>query len=97
MIPDYPRKRQRVIEALRAEWKLAQSSGSGALNSEVVYKRLLSEGEVIEKGEMNAILTALRMTRLINGLRSQERKDLEAIERHGGMVITGVAPGLCQS
>jgi hypothetical protein len=97
MIPDYPRKRQRVIEALCVEWELAQGSGSRTLDSEVVYKRLLGEGEVIEKGEMNAILTALRMTRLINGLRGQERKDLEAIERHGGMVISGVAPGLCQS
>ena len=96
MIQNYTRKRQRVIEALCAEWKLAESYGRGTLDSEVVYRRLLGEGESIEKGDMNAILTALRMTRLISGLRTQEREDQEAIERHGGMVITRVGHGLCQ-
>jgi hypothetical protein len=98
MIQDYGRKRQRVIEAICEEWGFAETYGKGTLDSEVVYNRLLllGEGNGFEKGDMNAILTALRMTRLINGLRAQDRGEREAIERHGGMIITGVASRLCQ-
>jgi hypothetical protein len=96
MIQDYGRKRQRVIEAIREEWKIAQTGDGGTLDSEVVYGRLLGEGESLEEGDMDAILTALRMTRLIKGTRFQDREGREAIGRHGGMVITGIASQLYQ-
>ena len=53
------RKRSRLIQVICEEWLKAQEY-PGTLDSEVVYDRLVSEGEHFAEGEMDALLTHLR-------------------------------------
>jgi hypothetical protein len=56
MNSDTGRKRSRLIQVICEEWLEAQEY-PGTLDSEVVYDRLVSEGEHFAAGEMDALLT----------------------------------------
>jgi hypothetical protein len=53
------RKRSRLIQIICEEWITAQEH-PGTLDSEVVFDRLVSDGEHFAEGEMGALLTYLR-------------------------------------
>jgi hypothetical protein len=59
MTSDIGRKRSRLIQIICQGWITAQEY-PGTLDSEIVYDRLLSEGEHFAEGEMDALLTHLR-------------------------------------
>ena len=67
---------------------------SGTLDSEVVYERLVSEGEHFADGEMDSLLTHLRdKKQIIRGPGLFFDRDMRA--KHGAMTITGIAHWLC--
>jgi hypothetical protein len=67
---------------------------SGTLDSEVVYERLVCEGEHFADGEMDSLLTHLRdKEQIIRGLGLFFDRDMRA--KHGAMTITGIAHWLC--
>jgi hypothetical protein len=87
------RKRSRLIQVICEEWLKAQEY-PGTLDSEVIYERLVSEGEHFAEGEMDALLTHLRdKEQIIHG--PVLFFDREERAKHGAMTITGIADGLC--
>ena len=92
MNSDTAQKRSRLIQVICEEWLEAQEY-PGTLDSEVVYERLVSEGEHFAEGEMDALLTHLRdKEQIIHG---PVLLDREARAKHGAMTITGIAHWLC--
>jgi hypothetical protein len=86
------RKRSRLIQIICEEWITAQEY-PGTLDSEVVYDRLVSEGEHFAEGEMDALLTRLRdKEQIIHG---PVLFDQEMRAKHGAMTITAIADWLC--
>jgi hypothetical protein len=93
MTSDIGRKRSRLIQIICEEWITAQEY-PGTLDSEVVYDRLVSEGEHFAEGEMDALLTHLRdKEQIIHG--PVLYFDRERRAKHGAMIITGGADWLC--
>jgi hypothetical protein len=92
MIPDYDRKRPRLIQVICEEWAKAQEY-PGTLDSEIVYDRMISEGEHFVKGEMDALLTHLREKEQV--IHGPVLFDREERAKHGAMTITGIAHWLC--
>ena len=92
MNSDTGRKRSRLIQVICEEWLEAQEY-PGTLDSEVVYDRLVSEGEHFAAGEMNALLTHLREKEQI--IHGPVLFDREMRAKHGAMTITGIADWLC--
>ena len=89
---DTGRKRSRLIQVICEEWLEAQEY-PGTLDSEVVYERLISEGEHFAEGEMDALLTHLRdKEQIIHG---PVLFDREMRAKHGAMTITSIADWLC--
>ena len=87
------RKRSRLIQVICEEWLKAQEY-PGTLDSEVVYDRLVSEGEHFADGEMDSLLTDLRdKEQIIRG--PVLYFDREERAKHGAMTITGIAGWLC--
>jgi hypothetical protein len=92
MTSDIGRKRSRLIQIICEEWITAQEY-PGTLDSEVVYDRLVSEGEHFAEGEMDALLTRLRdKEQIIHG---PVLCDREMRAKHGAMIITAIADWLC--
>ena len=92
MTSDIGRKRSRLIQIICEEWFKAQEY-PGTLDSEVVYNRLVSEGEHFAEGEMDALLTHLRdKEQIIHG---PVLFDREMRAKHGAMTITSIAHWLC--
>lgn len=92
MTSDTGRKRSRLIQVICEEWSKAQEY-PGTLDSEVLYDRLISEGERFAEGEMDALLTHLRdKEQIIDG---PVLFDREKRARHGAMTIASVADWLC--
>ena len=92
MTSDIGRKRSRLIQIICEEWITAQEY-PGTLDSEVVYDRLVSEGEHFAEGEMDALLTRLRdKEQIIHG---PVLFDRELRAKHGAMTITAIADWLC--
>ena len=92
MTSDIGRKRSRLIQIICEEWITAQEY-PGTLDSEVVYNRLVSEGERFAEGEMDALLTYLRdKEQIIHG---PVLFDREMRAKHGAMTITSIADWLC--
>ena len=89
---DTGRKRSRLIQVICEEWLEAQEY-PGTLDSEVVYDRLVSEGEHFATGEMDALLTHLREREQI--IHGPVLFDREMRAKHGAMTITGIADWLC--
>jgi hypothetical protein len=86
------RNRSRLIQIICEEWITAQEY-PGTLDSEVVYDRLVSEGEHFAEGEMDALLTRLRdKEQIIHG---PVLFDREMRAKHGAMTITAIADWLC--
>ena len=82
---------EKVREVICVEW---QSAG-GALQSAVVYQRLLEEGVEVPAYQMSAILNAFKVGGLIKvSLRPQGE---EEVRKHGALLIEGVSSDLCQS
>ena len=95
MTSDIGRKRSRLIQIICEEWIRAQEY-PGTLDSEVVYDRLVSEGEHFAEGEMAAPLTHLRdKEQIIHG--PVLYFDREERAKHGAMSITGIADWLCKT
>jgi hypothetical protein len=93
MTSDIGRKRSRLIQIICEEWIRAQEY-PGTLDSEVVYDRLVSEGEHFADGEMDSLLTHLRdKEQIIRG--PVLYFDREERAKHGAMTITGIADWLC--
>ena len=92
MNSDTDRKRSRLIQVICEEWLEAQEY-PGTLDSEVVYNRLVSEGERFAEGEMDALLTHLRDKEQI--IQGPVLFDREERAKHGAMTITGIAHWLC--
>ena len=92
MTSDIGRKRPRLIQIICEAWIEAQEY-SGTLDSEVVYKRLISEGERFAEGEMDALLTYLRYKEQI--IHGPVLFDREMRAKHGAMTITAIARWLC--
>jgi hypothetical protein len=92
MTSDIGRKRTRLIQIICEEWFKAQEY-PGTLDSEVLYDRLVSEGEHFAEGEMDALLTHLRdKEQIIHG---PVLFDPEMRAKHGAMTIIGIADWLC--
>ncbi len=92
MTSDIGRKRSQLIQIICEEWFKAQEY-PGTLDSEVVYDRLISEGEHFAEGEMDALLTHLRdKEQIIHGPVLFNR---EMRAKHGAMTITTIARWLC--
>jgi hypothetical protein len=92
MTSDIGRNRSRLIQIICEEWITAQEY-PGTLDSEVVYDRLVSEGEHFAEGEMDALLTRLRdKEQIIHG---PVLFDREMRAKHGAMTITAIADWLC--
>ena len=88
---DAPELTEKVREVICVEW---QSAG-GALQSAVVYQRLLEEGVEVPGYQMSAILNAFKVGGLIKvSLRPQRE---EEVRKHGDLLIEGVSSDLCQS
>lgn len=87
------RKRSRLIQIICEEWIRAQEY-PGPRDSEVIYERLVSEGEHFAKGEMDFLLTHLRdKEQIIRG--PVLYFDREERAKHGAITITGIADWLC--
>jgi hypothetical protein len=78
-----------VREALCAEW---QGAG-GALQSAVVYRRLLEEGVEVPGYQMSAILNSFKVGGLITVPHRPQRE--EDVREHGDLLIMGVHSDLC--
>jgi hypothetical protein len=92
MTSDIGRKRSRLIQIICEEWIEAEEY-PGTLDSEVVYDRLVREGEYFAEGEMDALLTHLRdKEQIIHG---PVLFDREMRAKHGAMTITAIADWLC--
>jgi hypothetical protein len=92
MTSEIGRKRSRLIRVICEEWFEAQEY-PGTLDSEVVYERLIDEGEHFDEGEMDALLTHLRdKEQVIHG---PVLFDRELRAKHGAMTITAIAHWLC--
>jgi hypothetical protein len=88
---DAPELAEKVRELICAEW---QSAG-GALQSAVVYQRLLEEGVEVPGYQMSAILNAFKVGGLIKvSLRPQRE---EGVRTHSDLLIEGVSSDLCRS
>ena len=93
MTSDIGRKRSRLIQIICEEWLEAQEY-PGTLDSEVLYNRLVSEGEHFAPGEMDALLTHLReKEQIIHGYVLFFDREMRA--KHGAMTITAIADWLC--
>ena len=92
MTSDIGRKRSRLIQVICEEWITAQEY-PGTLGSEVLYDRLVSEGEHFAEGEMDALLTHLRDEEQI--IHGPVLFDREMRAKHGAMTITAIAHWLC--
>jgi hypothetical protein len=92
MTSDIGRNRSRLIQIICEEWITAQEY-PGTLDSEVVYDRLVSEGEHFAEGEMDALLTHLRVKEQI--IHGPVLFDREMRAKHGAMTITAIADWLC--
>jgi hypothetical protein len=93
MTSDIGLKRARLIQIICEEWIRAQEY-PGTLDREVVYDRLVSEGEHFAEGEMDALLTHLRDKEQIIHC-PVLFFDREQRARHGAMSITRTADWLC--
>jgi len=82
---------EKVREVICEEWVNA----GGSLESAVVYQRLLGEGVEVPDYQMSAILNAFRVGALITVLPGGQRE--EEVREHGGLLISGVSPDLCNS
>jgi hypothetical protein len=82
---------EKVREVICEEWEGA----GGSLESAVVYQRLLGEGVEVPNYQMSAILNAFRVGALITVLPGAQRE--EEVREHGGLLISGVSPDLCNS
>ena len=68
------------------------------MESAVVYRLLLEEGEEgleVPDYQMSAILNAFGVGSLITVLLRPQRE--EEVRKHGGLLISGVSPDLCNS
>ena len=93
MIPEeFGRKRSRLIGVICEEWFKAQEY-PGTLDSEVVYERLVEEGEHFAEGEIDSLLTHLREKEQVIHAPMLFDRDLSA--KHSAMTITGIAHWLC--
>lgn len=82
-------EKKRTIEILCDEW----DEGTGTVDSEIVYDRLVSEGFDIPNHSMNTFWLQLKeVNGMISGPMAHDR---EGAETHGAMTITGVDEKLC--
>jgi hypothetical protein len=87
---------EKVREVICAEWQGAE----GALQSAVVYGRLLEEGVEVPGYQMSAILNSFKVGGLItapHGLLREKDVREEDVREHGDLVIMGVRSDLCPS
>jgi hypothetical protein len=82
---------EKVREVICEQW---QGAG-GALESAVVYQRLLEEGVEVPGYQMSAILNAFKVGGLITApLGPQHEQD---VRKHGDLLIRSVSSDLCNS
>ena len=84
---------EKVREVICEEWE--GLGGGGSLESTLLYRRLLEEGVEVPDYQMSAILNAFRVGALITVLPGGQRE--EEVREHGGLLISGVSPDLCNS
>ena len=83
---------EKVREVICEQW---QGAG-GALESAVVYQRLLEEGVEVPGYQMSAILNAFKVGGLITAPPDTQREEAE-VRKHGDLLITSVSSDLCNS
>ena len=82
---------ERVRQVICEEW---QGAG-GALQSAVVYQRLLEEGIEVPGYQMSAILNAFKVGGLITAPLGPQRE--QDVRKHGDLLIRSVSSDLCTS
>ena len=82
---------EKVREVICEQW---QGAG-GALESAVVYQRLLEEGVEVPGYQMSAILNAFKVGGLITAPPGSQHE--EDVRKHGDLLIRRVSPDLCHS